>query len=111
MANEKWFKNNTSHPFKSLELMKFSSSIISPRTQAFYISALPPMACQLLSSDLSPRGLSLIAADPVITSPHTQEENLSQHPDSKFPSGSHSPELYHLLMPKVIIGQKVKSLH
>lgn len=61
-----------SHIFKSLEIMKFSSSIVTPRTQAFSISLLyHHWHASPLSSDLSPHGLKPIAADPVITSPHS----------------------------------------
>lgn len=88
-------------------------------TGFFHLSVLPPLACWLLSWDLSPHGLKLIAADPVITSSHSHVQRQERAVDLSVPkrktysriqaanfSGSliHQGHIHHLFMPTAITG-------
>lgn len=119
MPNEKWLKEIMTSPiFKSLATVRYRIQCHTG-TGSFHPSALPPLARWLLSSDLSPHGLKLIAADPVITSSHSHVQRQERAIDLSVPKrktysriqaanfpGSliHQGRIHHLLMPTAITG-------
>ena len=61
-------------------------------TGFFHFPALPPLTLWFPSSDLSPHGLKLIAADPVITSSHCHVQSQERAGDvSSIPGSGRSP--------------------